>query len=179
MRSAFLFAIALAMALCGGPSARAAIVAAEPYGFQVSHQVTIAAAPDRVWAAIGRIGGWWASMHTFSSDARNLHLSMTPGGCWCEQLPGGGAQHMTVVVAEPGKILQLEGGLGPLGAPGAPSGRLTFSLTPTANGTALSVTFEGGGWAKDGASQWAPPIDHVLGEQVERLKRYAETGRPD
>jgi hypothetical protein len=28
-------------------------------------------------------------------------------------------------------------------------------------------------------ARWAGPVDEVLGEQVARLKRYVETGKPD
>ena len=179
MRNA-LVAAASAIVLCGPMVARPEVVQAEPYGFLVSHKVTIAVPPGRVWQGLVRIGDWWASQHTYSGDAHNLRLSPEPGGCWCEQLPdGGGARHMTVMVSEPGKLLELEGGLGPLGAPGAPFGHLTFSLVPAGAGTTLSVTFEGGGFAKDGLAQWSPPIDRVLGEQTARLQRYVETGRPD
>ncbi|HLZ84300.1 MAG TPA: SRPBCC family protein [Caulobacteraceae bacterium] len=179
MRNALIVVVASALALWGA-TARAELAAAQPYGFVVSHKLVIAAPPERVWAALGRIGDWWASEHAYSRDAHNLRLSLEVGGCWCEQLPGGGAaRHMTVIAYQPGRILVLEGGLGPLGSPGAPSGHLTFSLAPDPKGAALSVTFEGGGLANDGLAQWAPPIDRVLGEQAARLKRYVESGRPD
>ena len=179
-RNPRLAAIAAALALCVAGGARAEVAAAPPYGFVVSHELTIGASPAQVWAGLVRVGGWWASEHTYSRDARNLRLSVEPGGCWCEQLPGGGgARHMTVIAYDPGRILVLEGGLGPLGSPGAPYGHLTFALAPDPNGATLTVTFEGGGLAKDGLAQWSPPIDRVLGEQAERLKRYVETGRPD
>lgn len=179
MRNA-LVAAASAIVLCGPMVARPEVAPAEPYGFLVSHKVTIAAPPARVWEGLVRIGDWWASEHTFSRDAHNLRLALEPGGCWCEQLPGGGgARHMTVIVSEPGRLLELEGGLGPLGEPGAPFGHLTFALAPAGTGTALSVTFEGGGLQKDGLAQWAPPVDRVLGEQAAELRRYVETGRPD
>ena len=180
MRSALVAAAVSALVLCGATVARAEVVPAEPYGFLVSHTVTIAAPPARVWQGLVRIGDWWASQHTYSGDAHNLRLSPEPAGCWCEQLPdGGAARHMTVIVSEPGRLLELEGGLGPLGEPGAPFGHLTFALAPAGTGTALSVTFEGGGLAKDGLAQWSPPIDRVLGAQAARLQRYVETGRPD
>jgi uncharacterized protein YndB with AHSA1/START domain len=180
MPSALIAAAASVILLCGAVAARAEVVEAPPYGFLVSHSVTIAAPPARVWEGLVHIGEWWASEHTFSRDAHNLRLALEPGGCWCEQLPGGGgARHMTVIVDAPGRLLELEGGLGPLGSAGAPSGHLTFSLSPAATGTTVSLTFEGGGLAKDGLAQWAPPIDRVLGEQAARLRRYVETGRPD
>jgi uncharacterized protein YndB with AHSA1/START domain len=179
MRNALLTALAFGLVLCGPIAARAEVTAAQPYGLVVSHKVVIAAPPARVWQALGRISAWWSSQHAISHDARNLRLSMEPGGCWCEVFPGGGgARRMTVILVQPLKTLALQGDLGPPGSTGAPSGHLTFTLAPEGPGTALSVTFEGGGYASDGVSQWAPPIDRVLGEQVARLKRYVETGRP-
>ena len=179
MRGTILVALASAVALCGAPDARAGVVAAEPYGFEISETVTIAAPPAGVWQALGRIGEWWSSAHTFSHDAHSLHLSLEPGGCLCEQFPGGGgARRMIVTYVEPGRTLRLDGAPGPMEA-GAPSGHLTFSLAPAANGTVLSVTFEGGGFAKDGFDQWGPPLDRVLGEQAQRLRRYVESGHPD
>ena len=181
MRTLLLLSLGAVVAL-GAPSgpAPAAEVAAEPYGFIVRHDLTVAAPPERVWAAIGRIGAWWSSDHAISHDARNLSLSLQPGGCFCETFPaGGGARRMVVAVAEPGRFLTLEGALGPAEAEGAPTGRLMFTLVPTAAGTALTVKFEGGGWATNGLATWSPPVDRVLGEQAARLKRYVETGRPD
>jgi uncharacterized protein YndB with AHSA1/START domain len=179
-RSARLAAALAAAILCGVTRVRAEVVPAEPYGFRVSHTLTIAAPPERVWAAIGRIGAWWSSEHAFSRDSHNFSLSLGPGGCWCERLPGGGgARHMTVIAVEPGRLLDLEGDLGPLAEPGAPHGHLMVSLGPDPKGARVVVTFEGGGFARDGYAQWAPPVDRVLGEQALRLRRYVETGRPD
>jgi uncharacterized protein YndB with AHSA1/START domain len=180
MRTLFLAALASAITLCGATRAKAEVAPAPAYGFDVRETATIAAPPARVWAALGRIENWWSSVHAISGDAHNLRLSREPGGCLCEQFPGGGgARRMTVILVEPGKTLQLEGGLGPPTAAGAPSGRLTFALAPAPTGTALTVTFEGGGWAKDGYGAWAGIIDRVLGEQTLRLQRYVETGRAE
>ncbi|MDB5498278.1 MAG: ATPase, partial [Phenylobacterium sp.] len=46
--------------------------------------------------------------------------------------------------------------------------------------TELTMTYDVGGYAKGGlAETLAGPVDMVLGEQVARLKKYLETGRPD
>ncbi|HEV2364360.1 MAG TPA: SRPBCC family protein [Caulobacteraceae bacterium] len=169
-------ATALAV-LAGG--ARAEVTAVQANGFEVVEKATIAASPARVWQAIGRIGDWWSSEHTFSRDAHNLSLSLQPGGCFCERFPGGGGGHfLTVIMVRPNAMLRLEGALGPLAATGA-TGHLTFELAPAAAGTALTLTYAVGGWTKSGFDQWAPPVDSVLEAQVGRLKRYVETGRPD
>ncbi|HLI66420.1 MAG TPA: SRPBCC family protein [Caulobacteraceae bacterium] len=159
--------------------ARAAVVASSETGFEVREDVQIAAPPAKVYAAIGAIGRWWSSEHTYSHDARNLTLDLVGGGCQCERLSGGGsARHMTVILAVPGQLVRLEGALGPLATTGG-TGHLTYALTPKDGGTALSVTYVFGGYASDGLAHWAGPVDGVLGVQIARLRRYVETGKPD
>ena len=47
-------------------------------------------------------------------------------------------------------------------------------------GTDVVLTYDFGGYAKGGlAETLAAPVDKVLGEQVARLKKYVETGKPD
>ena len=106
-------------------------------GFAVSDTVTIAAPPDRVYAALGEIGKWWNGEHTYSQDASNLRIDLKAGACLCERMPGGGsAEHMRVVYAAPGQALRLRGALGPLQGEGV-DGSLTWSLKP--GGRCLSL----------------------------------------
>jgi len=56
---------------------------------------------------------------------------------------------------------------------------LTITLKPSQDGTDLSLTYNVGGYVKDGLASWAAPVDGVLGEQVARLKSLIETGTPD
>jgi hypothetical protein len=85
---------------------------------------------------------------------------------------------MTIVFNDGSTTLRLYGGLGPLQTSGA-TGHLGFSLKPAGAGTELTVTYDVGGYAKGGLETFAAPVDKVLGEQVARLKRYAETGKAD
>lgn len=147
-------------------------------GFSVVETVHIAAAPDRVYAALVAPSQWWSSAHTFSHDASNLSLDATAGGCWCEKLPGqGSVQHLVVVYAAPGHALVMRGALGPLQGLGV-NGAMTVALKPAAGGTDLSLTYNVGGYLKDGLASWATPVDGVLAEQVARLKSFIETGEP-
>lgn len=158
-------------------SARAEVVAAQPAGFEVVEHVHIAAPPQRVWDAIGKVGAWWSSSHTFSQDAANLSLKLEPGECFCEHWPDGAVRHMIVVAAMPPRLLRLEGALGPLGGLGV-VGHLTFALAPEAQGTDLKLTYDVGGWSKDGLDSLAAPVDQVLGLQMQRLSSYVTTGKP-
>ena len=156
--------IAAALLLAAG-SARAEVADQGPAGFQVRHVVLIAAPPAKVRAAALDIGKWWSGSHTYSGDAKNLAIDAS--GCFCEKLPDGFVRHMTLVYSAP-DALRLAGALGPL------------AFGKAADSTQLVLTYDVGGYAKGGLAQtWAAPVDGVLGQQVARLKRYVETGKPE
>ena len=150
-----------------------------PSGLGVKHVVTIAAPAAKVYASLLKVGRWWNPEHTYSKQAANLSLTPRPGGCFCEKLAnGGGAQHMTVTRIEPGSLLVMVGSLGPLAGAGV-SGATTFALESIdAKTTKLTMTHNVGGYLPGGLATMAAPIDKVLGEQVARLKTFAETGKP-
>ena len=167
------------LSLLAASPAGAAVVDAQPGGFQVQVSAVIAAPPDKVYAALIQPARWWSSEHTFSADARNITLDPRAGGCWCEALPNGGSvEHMSVVYADPGKALRVRGGLGPLQGLGV-EGALTWAIKPApGGGSQVSQTYVVGGYAPGGLGALAGPVDAVLGEQFARLKTYAETGKP-
>jgi len=169
-------AAALALAALAG-AARAEVTDKSAAGFEVTHKLTIAAAPRKVWDSLMRPDRWWSSAHTFSGAAKNLYFD--PSGCFCERLKVGAVRHMTIVFNDGSTALRLEGGLGPLQLTGA-SGHLGFSLKPAGAGIELTTTYDVGGYAKGGlADQFAAPVDKVLGEQLARLKHLAETGKAE
>ena len=169
-------AAVLAASLAAG-AAQAEITDRSAAGFEVKETATIAGSPSKVWQALMRPGKWWSSHHTWSGDAKNL--SMDPSGCFCEQLKHGAVRHMTVTYAEEDKQLRMFGGLGPLQFTGA-SGHLGFTLKPNGAATEVVLTYDVGGYAKGGlAEEFAAPVDRVLGEQLGRLKKYVETGKPE
>ncbi|HEX3917853.1 MAG TPA: SRPBCC domain-containing protein [Caulobacteraceae bacterium] len=167
---------AAVLAAAGG--ARAAVVDAQPYGFQIEESVEINAPAAKVWTALGHIGAWWSPVHTWSKNAANLSLDLKLGGCFCEVLPrGGGVRHMSVVYLAPGESAVLEGAMGPLMYSGVTS-RVVWVLTEKDGKTTLTQTNYVGGYFKGGLADLAPVVDRVLGEQITRLKGYVETGKP-
>jgi uncharacterized protein YndB with AHSA1/START domain len=171
-------ALGLAAALLAAPAA-AAVVDAQPNGFEVREEALIKAPPAAVYAAFGRVGDWWSSQHTYSHDAHNLRLELKVGGCWCETLPNGGATgHLVVEMVQPNEFVRLAGALGPLGSTGG-TGHLAVTLAPKDGGTLMVWLYDFGGYSKDGMARWAAPVDGVLGLQLTRLKAYVETGKPD
>jgi uncharacterized protein YndB with AHSA1/START domain len=178
MRRVQFLLIPALVALVAG-AVRAEVVDSQPNGFEVRQSADIAAPPAKVWEALGKIGAWWNSKHTFSGDAKNLAVDLQVGKCFCEALPdGGGVVHLAVIYVSPMKAVRFTGALGPLQGLGA-TGHLGWTLTANGTGTRFVQTYDVGGYAKGGFATWAAPVDSVLTEQVARLKAYVETGKPD
>ncbi|HEX9275869.1 MAG TPA: SRPBCC domain-containing protein [Casimicrobiaceae bacterium] len=167
-----------AMALALAASTQAAVVQIAPSGFAVRHETTVNAPPAKVYDALVQVGSWWNPDHSFSGDVKNLSIDARAGGCFCERLKDGGAvEHLRVVYVAPGQALRMSGALGPLQASGL-AGSLTWKLVPAASGTKMELTYSVGGFIDGGFDKMAPAVDGVLGEQLERLKRFVETGKP-
>lgn len=148
----------------------AEVTAAEAGGFVVRHEAESSLLPDALWPVLVDPKRWWSSDHTFTGDAANLSLVAEAGGCWCERAPGVEVRHLTVVFAERGKVLRLQGGLGPLQAM-AVQGTLTMTLEPAPKGTKVALTYAVGGFHPGGLQASAAPVDQVLGEQLTSLVR--------
>jgi hypothetical protein len=177
------FAATAAVLLIPG-LAPADVVSSAAAGFIVRIELPVAAAPSEVYSKFFEVGKWWSDAHTYSGKASNLTLRNEPGGCFCEALAGGGfVRHATLEYSDKGKVAVLDGALGPLQALGA-HGLLAFNFaaadkTNPAAGTRLVVTYTVSGYQPDpGFAPLAEPVNGVLKEQVERLKRLVETGKP-
>jgi len=171
-----LIGVALACVMAAG-AARAEVTDKSAAGFEVTEKATIAATPAKVWDGLMHPARWWDPKHTFSGEAKNL--SFDASGCLCERLKRGAVRHMSIVYADGATQLRLFGALGPLQFTGA-AGHLGFTLKPSAGGTDVVLTYDVGGYAKGGlAETLAAPVDLVLGQQLVRLKRSIETGKPD
>lgn len=144
-------------------------------GFEVSRTLTISATPAQVYRALGMPARWWSKSHTYSGDARNLSMVLRAGGCFCETIPpdGGTVEHARVVYAQPGKLLRLQGSLGPLQSEGV-TGMLTWALKAVPGGTEVTQNYVIGGYIRSGTKSFATPVDQVLGEQLSGLKVYVE-----
>lgn len=149
-------------------------------GFSVVNEVTIDADREAVWqAAIKDVGLWWSSDHTVSGDASRLSITAVPQGCFCESFGGGaGVVHLTVTMVNPGVVIRLTGGLGPLGLMGV-NGNMTWEFETVETGTRVTFTYAVGGYRPDGLDTIAAPVDFVIGEALARLKAQVETGDPE
>jgi hypothetical protein len=153
---------------------RAEVTGVAGNGFEVRETVHVAATSDKAYAALLLPARWWNSDHTFSGNAANLNLDARAGGCWCETLPDGGSvEHLRVVYVAPGKVLRLRGALGPFQSL-AVEGSMTWSVKSNATGADISFSYIVGGYNKDGFEALSKAADHVLGEQIERLRKYID-----
>lgn len=160
----------LLLVLCfAGATPAAARVAPAPGGFASEHEVVLALPPASTWKRLLDVASWWSGAHSYSGDAKRLTLDPRAGGCWCETTPGGGSiEHMRVIYAEPGKLLRLAGGLGPLHSDPV-VGVMTVTLSPVTEGTRVIATYKVAGPAVASNTGLAAAVDKVLAEQFARL----------
>jgi len=84
---------------------------------------------------------------------------------------------LQVVYAAPGEGLRLRGALGPLQMEGV-DGTLAWILKAAEGGTSVTQSYVVGGYIRGGMEQWAPRVDPVLDEQLQRLKSFVEGNSP-
>ena len=159
--------------------AGAEVTASSPGGFVSEHELIVDRTPEQVFTALTvEVASWWDAAHSYSGDAANFSLTPEPGGCFCERLAdGGGVEHMRVVFAQPGRLLRLEGGLGPLQGMGV-SGAMDFALEPAAEDrTRLRYRYAVSGFAPGGLDALAGPVDQVQLGQLQRLAAYLASRR--
>ncbi|WP_273452670.1 SRPBCC family protein [Nevskia ramosa] len=160
-------------------SAIAEVVKSSEQGFLARNRLIIAAPPAKVWAALIEPARWWNQEHSWSGKAANFSLDARAGGCFCERLADGGSvEHQHVVMVTPNHLLRLTGGLGPLQAE-AVNAVLSWELKADGERTIVSQTYAVSGQAAGGLAGWATPVDGVIREQLERLQKLIETGKPD
>jgi uncharacterized protein YndB with AHSA1/START domain len=168
---------------CSAPLS-AAVTGQAANGFAIENSVDVAADPALVYALLQQPGRWWNGDHSYSGDTRNMTLEARVGGCFCEALPArgnapaGAVEHARVIHAAPSSMLRLVGSLGPLQGE-AVTGTLTFTLKPLeTGGTRIILAYVVGGYARGGVDKLAGPVDGVLGQQLQGLKRAADTAAP-
>jgi len=172
--------ISLAALLMLNSTATAEVSDSAENGFTTTHEVIVDAPRVRVWqAAVDEIGEWWSDDHTVNGNAGRMSIESAPQGCFCETFEnGGGVVHMKVTFVNPGIILRLTGGLGPLGLIGV-SGNMTWEFFDAEEGTRVRFTYVVGGYRPGGLDAVAIPVDYVIGEALTRMQAFVETGDPE
>jgi hypothetical protein len=153
--------------------APAAVIDAAANGFTIENRVEVPADVMAAWKAlVDDVGEWWPRDHTWWGEASELTIEPRAGGCFCERYGAQQAQHLQVAFVDPGKLLRLTGGLGPLQGMGL-HGVLEFRLAPGANGgTAITLYYRAGGYTPDDLASFAPVVDQVQAQQLNGLAEY-------
>lgn len=177
MRAA-VFAAVLTLSAAG--AARAEVAETWDTGFKLTSKADLTVPAARAYAAIGEVGKWWSSAHTYSAAASNMTVTLQPGACFCEALPGGGVQHGVVVMAQPATgTIRLNAPLGPLQAQGV-TAILTFAIKPSGpEASTLTMTYMVSGGKPGIGPMFAAGVDGVMSEAVRRYEKYVETGKPE
>ncbi len=182
---------ALAAFVISAP-AHAEVKAQSDTGFNVVHIAEVEAAPDVIWKRLISPKDYWSKEHSWSGSSAGFYIDAQAGGCFCELMqdkgadskakPAGSVEHMRVIFAQPGKVLRMQGALGPLQSE-AVLGTLTVAIQAVAakNGgkplTKLSFSYVAGGYMRYKVSEIAPSVDKVIGEQFANLiKPYPRSG---
>jgi uncharacterized protein YndB with AHSA1/START domain len=164
----------LAAAAAMSSPAMAEVKDATAAGFTVENSADVPVDAATAWRVLtGEVDAWWPKDHTWWGEASKLSIDARAGGCFCEKAGDQQAQHMQVVFVDPGKLLRMTGGLGPLQGMGL-SGALEFRLTAISTGTRIVLWYRSGGYTPDDMSKFAPVVDRVqalqLGGLVTRLR---------
>jgi uncharacterized protein YndB with AHSA1/START domain len=158
--------------------ASAEITKVRPDSLIIEHKVELAGAPAKAWRALVDVGHWWHPDHTWSGSAANLSLKAEAGGCFCEKWKDGSVEHGRAVFVHNDKVLRLSAALGPLQEL-AVTGVLTFTLVAKGPVTVVGLYYRVSGDDTHALDGLAPAVNTVLGTQLARLKKFADTGKPD
>jgi len=185
MKSVFLFA---ALLMVTSSPAFADVKAASDAGFNSVHIATVNATPEEIWKRLLTPKDYWNKAHSWSGSSAGFYIDAQANGCFCELFQEadvngklktvGSVEHMRVIFAQPGKVLRMQGALGPLQSE-AVFGTLTVAMEPAKDnaGTRVSFSYVVGGYMRYKVSEIAPAVDKVLGEQFKKmLSPYALAG---
>jgi hypothetical protein len=164
------------LALAAATPAHAEIKSQSDTGFISGHSAEVLAKPDDVWKRLIAPKDWWSPAHSWSGSTAGFSIDPKAGGCFCELLQDkaadgtlktrGSVEHMRVIFADPGKVLRMQGALGPLQSE-ALMATLTIAMEPLKDGagTRLSFSYVAGGYTRFPMSKIAPAVDTMLAEQ--------------
>lgn len=126
--------------------------------FSFIHEVTLPGTPEFIYDTVtGDISPWWD--HTFSDNPVKLYIDPKPGGGFWEIFDesGDGVKHATVIAADRGKLLRMDGPLGLAGH--AVQLVSTYEFFPVgADSTRLKLTVSAAGAIQP---EWPEVVENV------------------
>jgi uncharacterized protein YndB with AHSA1/START domain len=161
------------LALASLGPAHAEVKDATAGGFSLQNAVQVPTDAMTAWKAlVNDVDRWWPADHTWWGAEAELSIEPRAGGCFCERQGDQQALHMQVTFVDPGKLLRLTGGLGPLQGMGL-HGVLEFRLAPAGGGgTTITMFYRAGGYTPDDLSMFATVVDKVQALQLGGLADY-------
>lgn len=176
IRTRILTALLLAAALPTAVHARVLDRAAD--GFTLENVETVPVDADTAWRGlVEQVGRWWPADHTWFGDAAALSIDARAGGCFCEIDGARQAAHMQIGYADPGRLLRMLGGLGPLQGMGL-HGALDWSFEAVEGGTRITLRYRVGGYTPDDVGAFANVVDRVQAQQLGALAAFLRGGAP-
>ncbi|MEM6468774.1 MAG: ATPase, partial [Planctomycetota bacterium] len=122
---------------------------------------------------VTEFSSWYDARHSYSMKAENLTLDLEKH-CMLEKLPDGGfVRHMEIVFHQPGKLIRLTGGLGPLQGMGV-QGAMTVSFLPSPSGSKVTLGYVVTGASFSNLDKIAEPVHQVLSGQMDRFASHCE-----
>jgi len=166
-RSSLPLLAGVAVMLVTADRAVAEVKDATASGFTIENAIRVPVEPMKAWKAlVDDVDRWWPADHTWWGADSVLSIEPRAGGCFCERHGEQQALHMLVTFVDPGKLLRLTGGLGPLQGMGL-HGALEFRLAPAdGGGTTITMYYRAGGYTPDDLSKFAPVVDKVQALQL-------------
>lgn len=162
--------LGISLALLLMPSVlQAKVEASDDNHFIAKHDVIVPLDTQASYRLLGKPSRWWNPEHTWSGDAKNMRLQLKAGGCFCEVWNGNSVMHAQVILAQPGSVLRLQGGFGPL-QDMAVNAVLTYKLKKEPDGTHVEMIYRVSGNPGHKLPSLAGIVDKVLGEQLEGFR---------
>ena len=162
----------IAILACSTASARGEVKNAAASGFTIENtRVVPVDAGTAFKALVESVDRWWPKDHSWWGREGALSIEPRAGGCFCERAGSREAMHMLVTFVDPGRLLRMTGGLGPLQGMGL-QGALEFRFAPAKDGTAITLYYRVGGYTPDDLSTFAPVVDQVQGVQLGALAEF-------
>lgn len=151
--------VALALVAMAGFPAAAEIVSRSENAFTLRFEGQTRLGPAGVADAFSEVDLWWDPAHSYTGNAANLSLDLTPAGCWCEAMPDGALfDHGRVISAVYGEI-RLHAPFGPLREMATRADLIvTWPLVDGVVTPTWTFTVEG-----PGVGALAEPVDGVIG----------------
>lgn len=152
--------------------ARAEVLLVRDTGFIVENRIHVDTDAATAWRAlVTQVDNWWPKDHSWWLDAGTFSIDPVAGGCFCERNGDSSAEHMRIVFAEPGKLLRMAGGLGPLQGLGM-YGAMDWAFAARDSGTDITLTYRVSGINADGFDELAAAVDGVQALQLAGLGNY-------